>query len=724
MASTSNAAEQPGSPQPQQSKTRSMSGDTGNGQKMAAPARSPSASGFTDANGVVSPHSLPPAVLRLLALSSPLITGIDEFLQLATWTGPNGGGTRSTLLLLAWTGGCLFAYPLLRYAPQLILLTVILGSAIPNVLLTPSAAKRGSSRQGKSSIASIPTLTASTLTQTQAVELLQKLSSILDVCSTLHAHLVLPVWQALTWQHPGGPSVTIGTAIVCLTLGSFWTLCFADWPATIGKLATYVPLDSTWQLAQRGSQSASLAVQQVWDGHFKYHYEQAGSPPFRRIMAFILSHARDTCLWVATRIGIYAPAAWSVTVLPPFPLFSLSLRHFFLAVGLFAFSWCSTYATLVRHALWKSAIIRRITRTFVRLVSAGYLGQSTQTDLARSLAATLSTSKSGGKTTDKDQPDRINTVSYRFELYENQRWWMGLDWTAALLPQERASWTDVNLAPVSPPSSFTLPSETVSYRPAPTKEKPNAWEKRTVRWKWEEEEWRVVVHPANGGSASVIGEDGRSLPTTTSSPRRSSLSSAGGGAPSTPTSGAGGAANTLFASFGKRASMSAASSSPRSPSAQAAGAGSAIVEEPSSLTDPFSDNASSTGEDDVVNEDDLLLEEETDGQGWRYGDNSWEKMTAKSGMGKYTRRRRWVRRARMEEIVETGLDAPSASERQGTKTEQVVKEDKKTPTEENKKLDTAVSSGLEMGSPAGGSAKRDLKSRLAGAANGGNGNSG
>lgn len=29
---------------------------------------------------------------------------------------------------------------------------------------------------------------------------------------------------------------------------------------------------------------------------------------------------------------------------------------------------------------------------------------------------------------------------YRFEIYENQRWWMGLDWTHALLPGERPTW--------------------------------------------------------------------------------------------------------------------------------------------------------------------------------------------------------------------------------------------------------------------------------------------
>ena len=31
-------------------------------------------------------------------------------------------------------------------------------------------------------------------------------------------------------------------------------------------------------------------------------------------------------------------------------------------------------------------------------------------------------------------------VQVQFTVFENQRWWVGLDWTHALLPGERASW--------------------------------------------------------------------------------------------------------------------------------------------------------------------------------------------------------------------------------------------------------------------------------------------
>jgi hypothetical protein len=40
---------------------------------------------------------------------------------------------------------------------------------------------------------------------------------------------------------------------------------------------------------------------------------------------------------------------------------------------------------------------------------------------------------------DEDEKEE-SPIYFRFEVHENHRWWMGLDWTSALLPQERPSW--------------------------------------------------------------------------------------------------------------------------------------------------------------------------------------------------------------------------------------------------------------------------------------------
>ena len=92
-----------------------------------------------------------------------------------------------------------------------------------------------------------------------------------------------------------------------------------------------------------------------------------------------------------------------------------------------------------------------------------------------------------------------NPIYFRFEVHENQRWWMGLDWTSALLPQERPSWCDAHLLPVSPPLTFSLPSAASIILPAPTKLDPRARVKRIASWRWLDDDWVIV---RAGGAAA------------------------------------------------------------------------------------------------------------------------------------------------------------------------------------------------------------------------------
>ena len=39
-----------------------------------------------------------------------------------------------------------------------------------------------------------------------------------------------------------------------------------------------------------------------------------------------------------------------------------------------------------------------------------------------------------------EEEEKGDPIYFKFEVHENQRWWMGLDWTSALVPQERPSW--------------------------------------------------------------------------------------------------------------------------------------------------------------------------------------------------------------------------------------------------------------------------------------------
>ncbi|KAG6378082.1 integral peroxisomal membrane peroxin-domain-containing protein [Boletus reticuloceps] len=90
---------------------------------------------------------------------------------------------------------------------------------------------------------------------------------------------------------------------------------------------------------------------------------------------------------------------------------------------------------------------------------------------------------------DPSAPRPSPPLRFLYTIYENQRWWVGLDWTAALLPGERPSWCSASQLPLPPPSTFSLPSPTVSFVPVGK----HGRAKRMARWTWEEPEWRVVV---------------------------------------------------------------------------------------------------------------------------------------------------------------------------------------------------------------------------------------
>ena len=46
---------------------------------------------------------------------------------------------------------------------------------------------------------------------------------------------------------------------------------------------------------------------------------------------------------------------------------------------------------------------------------------------------------------------------------------------------------------------------------------------------------------------------------------------------------------------------------------------------------------------------------DVDAEGWQYGDNAWDKFSKQNGMGRYTRRRRWLRKAVLVQTVEYGV---------------------------------------------------------------------
>ena len=209
-----------------------------------------------------------------------------------------------------------------------------------------------------------------------------------------------------------------------------------------------------------------------------------------------------------TKIQELAPVRRNVT-LPPFSVlfrvtavfyipysilvFLVRLRVIIAVTGTVILTWKAPWAVSAREGLWGSAWFRWSVYYLWSFIS----GQPLPLPSQSSPIAVKSKSKTDPKA-DSTTVTPAEPMRFLFTIYENQRWWMGLDWTAALLPQERPAWSTSSEEPVSPPSAFILPPPTTVYLPH---EKGRT--KRTATWTWEEDEWRVL-RKLEGSSTSRI----------------------------------------------------------------------------------------------------------------------------------------------------------------------------------------------------------------------------
>lgn len=250
----------------------------------------------------------------------------------------------------------------------------------------------------------------------------------------------------------------------------------------------------------------------------------------------------------------------SAFVCIPYLLISrfVSLRIILAIIGTLFLSWQAPWLILARSTLWRSAWIRwSVYEAWSRLS-----GESLPPRIL-SLQPTPTS------------PEPVNSLRFLFTVYENQRWWMGLDWTAALLPGERPSWCSAAQHAVSPPNAFTLPEPTTVY----LSDGRAARVKRTATWEWEEPEWRVLVR-RDGGELNRVE---RPLPSG-----KEEISNG----------------SRLLKAAGKVKESSVSGSGDGENVAQHA---------------------------QLPNEEDHNT---TDADGWVYGDNKWEGLNSKGGMGK------------------------------------------------------------------------------------------
>lgn len=260
--------------------------------------------------------------------------------------------------------------------------------------------------------------------------------------------------------------------------------------------------------------------------------------------------------------------------------FFIPLRVLLALAGTLLLSWRARWVGLIRRGLWRSAHVRWAIYRIWALLS----GQPLSPSLA-SLRTSTSVSTTAAEPP-AEQP--AQAIRFLFTVCENQRWWMGLDWTAALLPGERPSWCSASLQPVQPPAVFALPAPTTVYM----RNADGTRVKRTARWRWAEPEWRVVVHKEGEASARVE----RPLPKE--EPQSTTASSAA----------------RMLRAAGKMREGSVGGS----------------PERPKVKEKEGDEGEHQGGTEDEDEEEEVF----TDPDGWVYADNKWEGPSAKGGMGK------------------------------------------------------------------------------------------
>lgn len=559
---------------------------------------------------------MPPFGVHLIVALGPTIDLLHRLVMLVTWRGGHSGAIASWVMLAAYVLICMYGYEVLRYAPQALPL-----AWIGYTWFKTSVARVAGRRNGAGDAASVPSINRT----------LAQLGDLSDFVAAVNEGLFRPLAHLLSWNGP--LSGTGAVAVFLLASWPLWLMCM------LPPRALLVPAYTVSTTVSRIYGSAPVM-------HVRSVLGDWAAAVQPRVHAYLeenssaMLHALDRATHVLRTTVLPAGCAVvhrvaqvlgagekrvSLQLLPPFPIASLSMRHVFLVVGCVALTWCAPWAKLVRMAIWRSAFVRRGVCAAVRVLSGSEtMRQAWQ---AARPAPVSGRTTAATQRTDKGTEVREYETLFRFRIYENQRWWIGLDWTAALLPQERPSWSDEHNHAVSPPSSFTLPR--TSSTVVPSSRSPGRYDVRTSEWRWVDLEWTVAGANFINSTVYTLASGRPAAGSPRSSERKGKAEEA---------------AAVAAAISGQQHTDAVDRHNEEVHSAAKGGgddASGAPPEELNGVAQPDTGDAAETTD--------------VDKEGWQYGDNTWDKLSKQSGIGRYTRRRCWVRRAVLVQRVEYGV---------------------------------------------------------------------
>lgn len=161
-------------------------------------------------------------------------------------------------------------------------------------------------------------------------------------------------------------------------------------------------------------------------------------------------------------------------------------RTLLLVVGVYLLTYHSAYMRVTRRIIWKLKLARLI---------CFYLTGLDFQNRNHLFAAAFAKVQKGNSNNGFGDPNK--PVRFAYVVFENQRRWLGIGWTANLLSYERAPWTDEFLNESPSVDKFELPSPENNYSFG-TSSMPIA---SGATWKWVDKSWRLDL--TNDGAITL-----------------------------------------------------------------------------------------------------------------------------------------------------------------------------------------------------------------------------
>ncbi|CAG8568394.1 2102_t:CDS:2 [Ambispora gerdemannii] len=294
----------------------------------------------------------------------------------------------------------------------------------------------------------------------------------------------------VTWQ-------TNNPAESCLLVAAWWTLCL--FPRELLVYGTHIILIGwiAWRWIEKGKRErlgkpnpiarsvSQLDLNQTVEEIHKISEKLSN---FHGIVKDLDSHinwSNPSQTQIVILGLLYSYPVWIVLN------FLISLKWIFLVTGTVVLVWNGPWFRVIRYSLMQSPLFRGTVSFLIGFIWGGRLKQEGVRGF--SVASLIRKAKEqqkkliARKASKDDSKTSTTDLIFRFVLYENQRWWLGLDWTTNLFPNERAPWSDEYNEPTNNKNSFQLPPPTTSLTASPNE--PNMLIRKTEEWRWADSDW-------------------------------------------------------------------------------------------------------------------------------------------------------------------------------------------------------------------------------------------